>query len=80
MKDGASLPYWPRMLRRELAAAYVGLSPTLFDTEAKAGRLPAPVALAGTVKAWDRADLDAWIADRKGAEEAVPDTWDGDAA
>ena len=36
----ASLP--PRGLSREQAAAYVGISPSLFDTLVQDGRMPAP--------------------------------------
>ena len=33
MKGAAAIPYWPRILRRENAAAYLGLSASLFDRE-----------------------------------------------
>jgi len=52
------------MLRRELAAAYLGMSPSTLDMEAKAGRLPRPVAITPTLQAWHRASLEAWAADR----------------
>jgi hypothetical protein len=48
----------PRGLSREQAAAYVGVSPSLFDTLVKDGRMPAPKRInARTV--WDRLQLDA---------------------
>ena len=70
------LPYWPRVLRRELAAAYLGMSPSLFVREVEAGALPRPVALAGSVKGWVRDDLDAWIEDRRAAQDAPRNPWD----
>ena len=48
----------PRGLSREQAAAYVGVSPSLFDILVKDGRMPAPKRVnARTV--WDRLQLDA---------------------
>jgi predicted DNA-binding transcriptional regulator AlpA len=50
-----SLP--PRGLSRVQAAAYIGVSPSLFDEMVKDGRMPKPVRInARTV--WDRAKLD----------------------
>ncbi len=57
-RDGlAGLPDWPRRLSREQAAAYVGLSPTTFDIDVAAGRLPQPLQR-GRRKLWDRAAID----------------------
>lgn len=39
---GDAAPYWPRLLSRELAAAYVGLSIPTFEAEVKKGVWPAP--------------------------------------
>ena len=51
----------PRGLSREQAAAYVGISTSLFDTLVKDGRMPAPKRInARTV--WDRLQLDAAFA------------------
>ena len=51
----------PRGLSREQAAAYVGISPSLFDILVKDGRMPAPKRInARTV--WDRLELDAAFA------------------
>ena len=51
----SSLP--PRGLSRAQAAAYVGISPTLFDEMVADGRMPKPVRInARTV--WDRLKLD----------------------
>jgi predicted DNA-binding transcriptional regulator AlpA len=58
----------PRGLSREEAAAYVGISPSLFDSLVKDGRMPAPKRInARTV--WDRIRLDV-------AFEALADTDD----
>src|SRR5882757_8996255 len=47
----------PRGLSREQAAAYVGISPSLFDVLVKDGRMPKPMRInARTV--WDRVRLD----------------------
>lgn len=80
MKDGTVMPGWPLLLRRELAASYLGMSPSTFDAAVKDGTLPRPVPLVASVKAWHRADLEAWADDRRAAAEraAAPDAsaWD----
>ncbi|PZW44851.1 AlpA family transcriptional regulator [Humitalea rosea] len=78
MRDGTMLPGWPLLLRRELAAQYVGMSPSTFDGEVRAGRVPKPIATAGTLRAWHRGDLEAWAEDQRAAAHE-PDTanpWD----
>jgi predicted DNA-binding transcriptional regulator AlpA len=59
-----SLP--PRGLSREQAAAYVGVSPSLFDMLIKDGRMPGPKRINSRV-IWDRLKLDV-------AFEALADT------
>jgi predicted DNA-binding transcriptional regulator AlpA len=76
MKGSAAYPYWPRVLRREKAAAYLDLSISLFDREVSDGHLPPPVAITATVKGWVREDLDAWIDGRRAAQDAAPNPWD----
>lgn len=76
MKGAAAIPYWPRILRRENAAAYLGLSASLFDREVAEGRLPPPVTICATVKGWDRHTLDAWIDERSAAQTAPANDWD----
>lgn len=78
MTDRSALPGWPMMLRRELAAAYVGMSARTFDDAVSDGLIPRPIPLVGTVKAWHRADLDAWLEDRRAAatQERAPNPWD----
>jgi predicted DNA-binding transcriptional regulator AlpA len=50
-----SLP--PRGLSRTMAAAYIGVSPTLFDEMVKDGRMPKPK-LINSRTVWDRFGLD----------------------
>lgn len=60
MRDGenilpTNLP--PRGLSRVQSAAYVGVSPSLFDELVKDGRMPRPVRINSRVL-WDRLQLD----------------------
>ena len=50
----------PRSLRRDDAAAYVGVGSTKFDELVAAGRMPKPFRIDGCVR-WDRRKLDAAI-------------------
>ena len=52
---------WPRGMRLEVAAAYLGLSQTTLLTESKAGRLPAPAFVTAGRRIWDKKDLDAHL-------------------
>jgi predicted DNA-binding transcriptional regulator AlpA len=47
----------PRGLQREVAARYVGISPTKFDQMVLDGRMPHPKRIDGR-KVWDRHALD----------------------
>jgi predicted DNA-binding transcriptional regulator AlpA len=51
-----SLP--PRLVSREVAAAYVCVSPNTFDQMVKEGRMPRPKSLGGRRVAWDVRALD----------------------
>lgn len=73
MNDGNTMPGWPLLLRRELAALFLGVSPSTFDALAKTGRLPRPVKITASLKAWHRQDLEAWAEDLR-AGDANP--WD----
>jgi predicted DNA-binding transcriptional regulator AlpA len=53
-----TLPHWPAMLSRQLAAGYCGLSVAAFEREVTAGRLPLPVKL-GNRELWNKAKVDA---------------------
>lgn len=55
--DLEGLPYWPRMLSREQAASYVGVSTTQFDREVSAGRWPPPERRGNRIT-WDRRLID----------------------
>jgi predicted DNA-binding transcriptional regulator AlpA len=48
----------PRLIGREAAAAYVNLSPTVFDRLVSEGRMPKPRQLTPHRKAWDVRELD----------------------
>ncbi|MVT68359.1 hypothetical protein GPL21_25005 [Bradyrhizobium pachyrhizi] len=48
----------PRLIGREAAAAYVCLSPTIFDKLVSEGRMPKPRQLSSHRKAWDVRELD----------------------
>lgn len=73
------LPGWPVLLRAELAAAYVGMSRSTFDAAVKAGTAPAPApSRVGGIRAWRRAELDAWAGQGDGtpAPAAECNPWD----
>ncbi|TWA73978.1 hypothetical protein FBZ83_12645 [Azospirillum brasilense] len=55
--DLSGLPFWPRCLSRDQAAAYVGVSPGKFAEEVGAGIWPAGEPRGGRVL-WDRNLLD----------------------
>ena len=57
----ASMPHWPAMMRRHLAASYCDLSIAEFEREVLAGTLPAPVSL-GNREHWSKAQLDQALA------------------
>ncbi len=65
----------PRGLSRDQAAAYIGISPSLFDMLIKDGRMPGPKRINSRV-VWDRLKLDAAfsaLADTDGA--SIGDEW-----
>jgi hypothetical protein len=50
-------PHWPRGLRRTLAAKYIGVSLSLWDTMVEAGEMPKPKRIhARTI--WDKVAVD----------------------
>ena len=73
----------PRLINRDAAAAYVSISPTLFDRMVEDGRMPRPRLLGSKRRAWDVRELDAAI-DRlpvQGEDATSDQTWgDIDAA
>lgn len=83
--DAVVMPDWPRAMRAELAAAYVGISESTLHKEVKAKRFPAPLKLPMRIDIWDRQDLDAWVDQKNGRldaraiDAAIPDApsdWD----
>jgi predicted DNA-binding transcriptional regulator AlpA len=72
-----SLP--PRGLSREEAAAYVGISPSLFDMMIKDGRMPEPKHINSRV-VWDRLKLDAAFDALPGNDTSLANPWDDIAA
>lgn len=65
----------PRGLRRVDAARYLGISPSHFDAQRKAGAIPPPREMLGVV-IWDRHDLDRLFGDIP-AEPQTHNPWDG---
>jgi len=63
----------PRGLQREVAARYIGVSPTKFDQMVADRRMPPPRRIDGR-KVWDRFAIDAAFDDLPIEEEANP--WD----
>lgn len=77
MPDRRPIPAWPRGLREELAAEYVGLSVPTLRREVAAGRAPKPTRLTRGRQVWLRDDLDAWL-DRmagRAPASAAADPW-----
>lgn len=70
VKGGSAMPGWPLLLRREMAALYIGMSPSTFDAERKAGRVPKPIQITNGLDAWHVSDLEAWAEDRRAAMQA----------
>ena len=69
----ADLGIEPRLLTREQAAAYCGLSVHGFSEWVRSGRLPGP--LLGTIR-WDRRAIDAAIDRASGINTSTPyDEW-----
>jgi predicted DNA-binding transcriptional regulator AlpA len=68
----------PRGLSREQAAAYVGISPSLFDMLVKDGRMPGPKRINARA-VWDRLELDAAFAALPGNDD-TGNPWDEKAA
>jgi hypothetical protein len=70
------LRFLPRGMSRVEAADYIGVSPSLFDTMVKDGRMPGPK-LINTRTVWDRFALDrAFEALPDKAEAIADDDWE----
>ncbi len=64
----------PRGLSRGQSAAYIGVSPTLFDEMVKDGRMPQPVRINSRVL-WDRLQLDDAFAALSDTRTGSDDPW-----
>lgn len=62
----------PRGLGRLQAAAYIGVSASLFDTMVEDGRMPRPIRI-NTRVVWDRLQLDEAFAALE--RDGVPEAW-----
>ena len=65
----------PRGLSRVQAAAYIGVSPSLFDEMVKDGRMPKPMRINARV-VWDRIKLDEAFAALSDCERDGDDPWE----
>lgn len=76
-KDQIKLPWGvlPRGLTQAQAAIYLGISPSKFITEVRAGRLPKHACTFGKAKIWDRLKLDA-LFDPEGDKASPEALWD----
>lgn len=74
MNAGAARKIEPRGLRREDAAAYVGVSTTKFDEWVDRHVMPAPKRI-DRVVVWDRLELDAAFDALRDAVPEAEDTW-----
>lgn len=72
-----ALPFVPRGLSRAQAAAYIGVSASLFDQMVLDGRMPGPKA-ANKRRVWDRLALDEAFAalPNVGGDQAEHNPWD----
>ncbi|PWR24537.1 helix-turn-helix transcriptional regulator [Zavarzinia aquatilis] len=77
IEDIGRLPGWPRMLSREQAAAYLGVSAGTFDREVAAGQWPQPLER-GRRKTWDRFALDRMLDGRMGVASTASAREDDD--
>ena len=64
----------PRGLSRVQAAAYIGVSPSLFDEMVKDGRMPKATAI-NARKVWDRIKLDEAFAALSDEDKDGKDPW-----
>jgi len=67
----------PRGLSRVQAAAYVGISPTLFDQLVSDRKMP-PAKRCNSRTIWDRYELDEAFSALPSNGETNNNTWDGD--
>lgn len=68
-----TFPYWPRGLREDLAAQYVGLSVSSIRSLRQRGEFPSPIPLTKGRLVFLRDDLDAWLDKKAGRSGASHD-------
>jgi hypothetical protein len=66
----ATIPDWPRLMKRATAAAYLDMKSDELEREVTAGRLPLPLKV-GAEERWSRITLDQWLDRLTG--DSVPD-------
>lgn len=72
-----AIGYAPRLLRREFAAQYLGISANTLDRLVKDKVLPPAKVIGSTIHGWDRVDLDAAVDGLPYLSETARDTsWD----
>jgi hypothetical protein len=65
-RGSTEIAYWPRLLREDQAAAYVGCGPTKFrELVDEKGIMPKPLYPDVGMPRWDRVELDAAVDDLK---------------
>jgi len=73
--SGSCVEFIPRGLSRRVSAAYIGISPSLFDDLVRDGRMPRPIRINSRV-VWDRYAIDEAF-DALVLEQAAPiNPWD----
>jgi predicted DNA-binding transcriptional regulator AlpA len=77
MRDRDHQRLEPRGLSRAEAAAYVGVSPSMFDAMVKDGRMPPPKEI-NSRRVWDRCAVDAAFGGLPERDERNP--WDDEVA
>jgi hypothetical protein len=75
MKNANDGEGWPRGLRRERAAFYLGVSPSKFDQLRKQGKIPAPKDFFG-VAVYCRYELDALFSEQPPVAANDNNEWD----
>lgn len=60
MRDGSKLPYWPAMMLRKTAAAYLDMPEAAFEREVISGRLPMPILFGGKER-WSREQINVYL-------------------
>lgn len=64
---------WPRLMRQDLAAAYLDMAESELDRNVGAGVIPAPALMAP--KRWDKEKLDQWLDGRSQSQPTTSKDW-----